>query len=49
MLRLGCFLWFVLVVSGCGYKTDLTLPDEAQLAQPLVMAQAMRLSEYRIE
>ncbi len=29
MLRLGCLFLSVIVMSGCGYKTDLTLPESS--------------------
>ena len=48
MLRLSCLLFSVIVISGCGYKTDLTLPESsASLAASLtvVSAQPQRSAE----
>jgi predicted small lipoprotein YifL len=51
MLRLGCLLFSVVVLSGCGYKTDLTLPEpDAALDSSVILVSAppQRSAEYWI-
>ncbi|WP_167856082.1 LPS translocon maturation chaperone LptM [Natronospirillum operosum] len=41
--RLTALLWVTLMLAACGYKTDLTLPEEEARATPVIPVTEARM------